>query len=749
MHSGFPKEYEQLSSLGEGGMGTVYLAKQKAFDRLVAVKVLKAELASQVSDRKRFLREAKFCAQIEDPNILGIIDSGIVQGIPYIVMEYVDGPNLQDLLKQGIDLNKGLEIIKQVASALLAAHRKKIVHRDLKPENVLIAKDGTVRVADWGISRALMDVEQLTKTGIVLGTPQYMAPEQILAQNIGPPCDLYSLGVMLFQVLTGRLPFQEENLTDLLQAHLKRQPPKVEQFSPQIPSQLSKLVNSLLVKEPQQRPTAKDVLQRLSKVNSVSTQDIKVQTVACAILTLETKESNTKSKARAPIFIALLLGIVALFLLNKTAGKPKKATVPFAVKMVALKAPNELSFRYVGNSYQSYQLKVVPNCAPTFSTKVDFSKARGRATGSNVMSIKLPQPIIDKAEIYFEPADISKAEVSVEPLFQEALEPVFSLHKKRLDDFISVLTRECLKLRSYMKRIRELEDKEKAERLWVAGHEKLTPHYERVLADFNITKNNMARLKKLLQMSDGCRAYANNKLRRKMAPLRMVEALLGEGGLVTLPWGNSQPISAIEIKSKSEVRDFLTKSKMLGKLNLVKMVSREDGPPRKSYCWIADKRFFSKFRNQGIANLAYAALANDTNDNKFIRSVLKLSDDENFPEIEEIGYEFKSELEIEGEGKVWPPKESWLLITTRGLSREMELIIELNEQRYCGVMYVTSGFDPFELKTHRYHSVLIRLSPTALSLGKNQLRIYAQSFPTLEAKGVIALLEIGAYALFE
>ena len=752
MHSGFPKEYEQLSSLGEGGMGTVYLAKQKAFDRLVAVKILKAELASQVSDRKRFLREAKFCAQVEDPNILGIIDSGIVHGIPYIVMEYVDGPNLQDLLKESIGLSRGLEVIRQVASALMAAHSKKIVHRDLKPENVLIANDGTVRVADWGISRALMDVEQLTKTGIVLGTPQYMAPEQILAKNIGPPCDLYSLGVMLFQVLTGRLPFKEENLTDLLQAHLHKQPPKLEQISPNMPSQLCKLVNSLLAKEPENRPTSRDVFEQLANLGKSDFKELSEQTAAYRATnpTMEVQHKSLKTnRLKLPMAaLSVMIFLLLLFFMGPNNAQ-KETKIDFQIKGVALKDPSLLSFRYVGTSNKTCEITVSPNCAPSFKTKLDFSQDKQHGSGSKILTIKLPQPIIARAQISFSPVLLGERKVSVEALFKDALEPVSSLSPKRLDDFLSTLDKERQDLRSYMKTIREQKNKEKAERLWVEGHEKLTPQYEKVLADFNITKENMAKLRELMRKCDGCRAYANNGLIKKMAPLRMVEALLGDGGLVSLPWGKTQTVSAIEIKGEDKLEDFFKKTTLLANVNLVRLVSRENRKPRKSYRWIADKNFFSKFKDQGLANLAYAALVSDTNKNNFIRTALEIGDDEHFPDIEEIRYEFNERLMVSNTVKSWPPRECWLLVKTRGLSREIELDVELNRQQICSIIYVTSGFDPFELKSRRYHCLLIRVPPSSLLLGPNKIRIFPKSFPALGSKAVVGLLRVAAFGLFE
>ena len=749
MELGFPKEYEQISRLGEGGMGTVFLARQKAFDRLVAIKVLKPDLASQVGDRKRFLREAKFCARVEDPNILGIIDSGISEGIPYIVMEYVDGPSLRDLLCQGLDQKQGLDIIRQVSSALMAAHKNQIVHRDLKPENVLITKNGDVRVADWGISRALMDVEQLTKTGIVLGTPQYMAPEQILAKELGPPCDMYSLGVMFFQVLTGRLPFEQEALSDLLQAHLKTPPPKVHELAPNVPRYLPKLVTQLLDKEPTKRPSAKEVVEILSNEGPSASDELKIQTMACDVPTLETKVAPAQSKGSKLVFVALLLVLVTLFIVHSNDGEHQVSeNIPFELKRVTLKDPRHLSLHYRGNSQKSYKLTIIPDCAPTFEARVDFSKESQTVGGSNTLLVELEQPLIGNGTIHFTPKDLEKRFVSAEPLFKEALEPISSLKGKRLDKFLTAMSRKRQKLRAYMRDLSEMKDREKAERTWLEGHDKISPQYEQMLADFNMTKESMAKLKELLAKCDGAQLYGGNELERRLVPLRMAESLLSYGGLVTFPWGKSLPICSYKIKEEEECKTILSNMLLLDDHDLISMVSQKGGQQRKDYQWVADKNFFSKFKKQAVASLAYAALANDTQQNQFIRSILRLNDDEKFPEIDEIKYEYPSELDIGKNVKQWPPKELWLLVVTRGLSREMDFIIELNENFSCSVMYITDGFNPFELKTLKYQHILLRLSPKALKQGKNKLRIWTKSYPKLDARSVIALLRIAVFGQF-
>lgn len=245
--------------VGEGGMATVYRAKHRVSDRHVAIKIMNPELAKNPVIQERFRREAKAAQKIAHPNIIEILDQGETgDGSLYLVMELLEGQTLADVVERGkLPMERALPILIQVSRALARAHDLEVIHRDLKPENIFLARfpDGSevVKLLDFGIARSMQDV-RLTGSGEVFGTPQYMAPERITSTEAGPAADLYALGVMAFEMLTGRLPFQANDVATWFLKHMKEAPPSMRQLDPSLPKELDELVLELLAKDPTDRP---------------------------------------------------------------------------------------------------------------------------------------------------------------------------------------------------------------------------------------------------------------------------------------------------------------------------------------------------------------------------------------------------------------------------------------------------------------------------------------------------------------
>jgi serine/threonine-protein kinase len=251
--------YELEEVLGEGGMATVYRAHHRLVNRPCAVKVMKPRYATHDVVRERFRREAKAAQKLAHPNIIEIFEQGETdEGCLYLVMELLDGHSLADELERGkVPLERSLPILIQVARALARAHDLEVLHRDLKPENVFLAEqpDGHERVVllDFGIARSNEDV-RLTESGEVFGTPQYMAPERITTIDAGPSADLYAVGVMMFEMLTGRLPFEATHAAGFFVAHLNEEPPLLRSRDVSLPASAERLVSDLLAKDPADRP---------------------------------------------------------------------------------------------------------------------------------------------------------------------------------------------------------------------------------------------------------------------------------------------------------------------------------------------------------------------------------------------------------------------------------------------------------------------------------------------------------------
>jgi eukaryotic-like serine/threonine-protein kinase len=245
--------------IGEGGMATVYAARHKLVDRACAVKIMNAALAKNEVIRERFRREAKAAQKLAHPNIIEIFDQGeLPDGSLYLVMELLEGETLADVVVRGkMPLERTLPIAIQIARALARAHDLEVIHRDLKPENVFLARyegiEDEVKLLDFGIARSMQDV-RLTGAGEVFGTPQYMAPERITSIDAGPAADLYALGVMLYEMLCGKLPFDATDVASFFVKHLKEQPKSLKLREPGVPAELDRLVMDMMAKAPKDRP---------------------------------------------------------------------------------------------------------------------------------------------------------------------------------------------------------------------------------------------------------------------------------------------------------------------------------------------------------------------------------------------------------------------------------------------------------------------------------------------------------------
>ena len=247
-------------TLGGGGMAVVYLARDEELGRPVAVKVLAENLADDPELRERFVREARLAARLSHPNVVRVYDAGEEDGLPFIVMECVDGESLAETIRREgrIDPDRVVELGVQACAGLEHAHRAGLIHRDVKPANLLTTADGTLKVADFGIAHAVGGT-RVTAVGTVLGTAAYLSPEQALGEPVTPASDLYSLGACLYELVAGKPPFGYETFGEMLSRSRAGPPPRLEGAPPA----LEAAIRSCLQADPEQRPEAAGELARL------------------------------------------------------------------------------------------------------------------------------------------------------------------------------------------------------------------------------------------------------------------------------------------------------------------------------------------------------------------------------------------------------------------------------------------------------------------------------------------------------
>ena len=299
--------------LGRGGMGTVYRATHLTLDRVVAVKVINPEFVLNTDVMQRFTREARLMAKLRHPRAAMIYDSGTLpDGRLFIVMEYVEGVTLADILKRDgkLPFKKAVDIAVSICDVLHEAHSLGIIHRDLKPANIMLNNQG-VFVLDFGIAKMLNrdNAESMrlsmTGNGLLVGTPFYMSPEQCLGEPVDARSDLYALGALLFEMIAGRPPFDDEILSAIIIKHAMVDAPKIEEFAPDIPPALANVINRLLAKKPEERPETAEVTksllqQSVSGASSVPSLDLNMPPTTAENIRPLTQQMNAVTATQMP-----------------------------------------------------------------------------------------------------------------------------------------------------------------------------------------------------------------------------------------------------------------------------------------------------------------------------------------------------------------------------------------------------------------------------------------------------------------
>ena len=264
------RRYELQELIGGGGMADVYKAQDKLLDRAVAVKILHQQYANDAEFVEKFRREATAAAKLAHPNIVNIYDVGEDGGSQYIVMEYVSGPTLKEVIQQKgcLEPIEAVRIAKEIASALESAHRNNLVHCDIKPHNILVMPDGHIKVTDFGIARAV-SASTMTYSGSVMGSVHYFSPEQAKGTVITTKSDVYSLGVVLYEMLTGQLPFNGETSVSIALKHLQEEPVPIRQINPSIPPVLEAIVQKAMSKDPADRPSSTELYADLNQAKAM------------------------------------------------------------------------------------------------------------------------------------------------------------------------------------------------------------------------------------------------------------------------------------------------------------------------------------------------------------------------------------------------------------------------------------------------------------------------------------------------
>lgn len=315
-------EFDLIEAIGRGGMGAVFKAFDRKLERIVAIKIMSPSLIGAKVSTKRFLREARAVARINHRNVVSVYSVDQIRGLPYLVMEFVKGKSLQHLLRKvrKLRLRSALQVSKRVALGLAAAHEKGIIHRDVKPANILIATGGKrIKLTDFGLARTSENV--LTESGHLLGTPEFLAPEQFQFDELDHRVDLFSLGSVMYLLLTGQVPFTGQSPHAIMNRISSSQPTPIHELTPNVPDEVASLVEHLLQKDPNDRPdTAADVANSIQQLLDKSKRPSRTQPV---IVKNANRKRTTRTAKAWPKSSLALIAVVA-FLVFGWLGFPSK-----------------------------------------------------------------------------------------------------------------------------------------------------------------------------------------------------------------------------------------------------------------------------------------------------------------------------------------------------------------------------------------------------------------------------------------
>ncbi len=375
-------KYEIISILGKGAMGIVYKALDPDIDRKVAIKTIRFDLTSETTDNEeimqRFIREAQAAGRLSHPNIITIFDVGREKDLTYIVMQFIEGPSLQRLIAQSekFTIQEITRIMDQVCSALDYAHQHGIIHRDIKPGNILLDNNRKPFICDFGVAR--VDTSTLTQSGTAVGTPSYMSPEQVMGKKVDKRSDIFSLGCILYEFLTGRRPFEAESITTVIYKIINEEPPSLSEVKKGLPAGFEKIIGKALAKDPNQRyQDCNQLAADLRNLDKLSDKTIAIApTREAPVIPAKEEEVEEKKKSR----LGLILGLsIPAFLILVAGGayfyNEQTGNLPFVTQMVQRITGEEVSTPSGSQPLAALTIEEKLNKARESLDKGDFAEA--------------------------------------------------------------------------------------------------------------------------------------------------------------------------------------------------------------------------------------------------------------------------------------------------------------------------------------------------------------------------------------
>ncbi len=714
------QRFEVIEPLGQGGMATVFRAQDLELDRHVAIKVLAPAMASNDVLRRRFLREAENAAVMSHPNIVKVYGAHIHDGSPFIVMEFVDGLTLRDRMKSTFPLKEGLGVLGPVALALSYAHDLGLVHRDLKPENVFCTTRSVPMVGDWGLSRSQNDGTGLTRTGVLLGTPRYMAPEQIISGGGRAQSDLYSLGVMLFELAAGQTPFPGPDVPTVLRDHLDKAPPNLFTVAPGTPPALVELVRQLLSKEAKDRPaTAREVAERIRQIGGEVADDVMRPLRASAAVISVTQEGSD-TLARTAGGDKSVSEHATLTRRPKKAERKARPLQKTQKRNVAVVKIEERIPRYFWVLWVSTILLAV---AVTHFLS-------GTAPTVRVVK-KTPIKMASRPVVSTKPPKVRSVD--------EILEHLNGIEEKPFIRTLKAIDAVRAKLQK-RRHLFEGKDPNLANPVYEYCRQEAQRDLSALyLERLGVTPDDMKRLASQLPKRLKGRTLGTAAA-REILRLRYLETQLADPKGPQPPWGYVSRQLGIVNERLMGARPISRKWSVLTKKSLI----IRDGKGRYCWSWLAEEAMIAGY----VSGLSVVANPMDVllqrlKDDRGVYDLLGRN--ERLPTPKDFVSQKKLILTIDGDYKL-PLQEVAIVIEAKLFSRDHEIICTLNDVVFRLLNCGRIGNPKWYGSRMRPLRLIAPISPRLVKKGKNELHLLCRRVPGLSDPGAMALASVALIA---
>lgn len=710
--------YRLLDLVGTGGSGQVFRAREGGTGRMVALKLLRPELLGSEDDARRLMREARVCSRLRHEGIVRVHDAGEADGAVFVASDFVKGSSLRELARRGISPARALAVLAAVADALAHAHEEGITHRDLKPENVLVQPDGRPVIVDWGLARSMIESSGITKTGVIVGTPLYMSPEQIEGAPPAPPQDCYALGVMAWELLVGRPPFAGTATADLLTRKLRQEAPSLREALPGVATSLATLVQTLTSRDPSRRPTALEAAQGFTAElgGPLSSPSIQVETLR------QTRPQDSSPGRRRPYVVGAfllacaVLGSLALLRRDGTEG----GADPVRVTQARLTRDGRLELVLSRLPGTELRLRLFPGEAPPLvDVGLPPAALHPLPDGRQATTVELPRLPLAPCQVTVTSRDgISPPGVDLDPgpVLASLVDPVARLSTDRtfLDRLAPRLTVPMLQASRDATAAATAPPGSPLAVLSARSVRAARDAVVSLMDEHGVPGPLLDDLGRVLPLLVDERVDAGHPLALHLDPLRLIETAASVPSGPQMPWGNLSALLGVSFRradgsdTDGTFRQAARTSFLRpGRGNLPRWLWMLPQPERDDVGTLVTRTAGVASNLQGLLGMLLDPWASYR------------SDQEALPELQDLEASHPFELHVERpSGVQWPPREAAVEFRMRLFSRDTALTLSLAGSPGMRLYHTADLADPMWGWTELHDMLVrVRLSPDRLRTG--------------------------------